>query len=249
MSRKTGKKNNIKWCFLFLGSIMCSLLFIIGIPVLINESYKVDAGYITIWGAADVLSFYAVILSGLITIGVLAVTIYYNKKDTEKQINLVRSQVNVPFLIIEKVYLDNGQGDFDESQDGLTWKKEYGISKYKKDLGKIIIVVRNIGEGIAIAPKYQIDLPIELTGIIPKFVKKDDALELTYDLYGVLVEKVGADSITRDFPKFDTCLTLTYQNTLGVNFRQEITLQHTRKVNKNAVELLVNSISHQYIDM
>lgn len=236
----------VKWRIILI-SILCCLFFIFVIPIAINELYKEGAGYITLWGASDVLSFYAVILSGLITIGVLVATIFYNKRVTEKQINLARAQVNVPFLVIEKVYLDNDQNEY-ISQDGLTWKIDYMISRYRSDLGKIIIKLRNIGEGIAIAPKYQIDLPIEIVGKIPKFIKKDDIWEVTFDLYNILVEKVGLDNMFREFPQFETCIKLTYQNISGVNFRQEMTLQHTRKANENAVELLLNSISHQYID-
>lgn len=250
MDRKTKWKNILRWCFLIIGSIICFLLFVIVIPILINESYKVDAGYTTLWGAADVLSFYAVILSGLITIGVLVLTIHFNKKDTEKQIRLAQSQVNVPFFIVDKVYLNKSQCNFVESSDGLTWAREFNISRYvpKEDQEIIFIALRNIGEGIAMAPKYQIDFPIEVPDTIPKFVQKNHVLTLTYNLYDILINKLGENNVTRDFEPFDIRLTLTYQNTLGINFRQEITLQHTRTVNKTAVRLQVNTMSHQRID-
>lgn len=56
--------------------IMIALL----IPFLINESYKVENGYLTMWGAPDVLSFYGSFLSfvGTIVLGVVA--IYQNNK-------------------------------------------------------------------------------------------------------------------------------------------------------------------------
>lgn len=250
MDRKTKWRNILRWCFLIIGSIICFLLFVIGIPLLINESYKVNAGYITLWGAADVLSFYAVILSGLITIVVLVITIHYNRKDTEKQIKLAQSQVNVPFFIVDKVQLNKNQCIFVESPDGLTWARECEISRHtpKEDQDIIFIALRNIGEGIAIAPKYQIDCPIEASDTIPQFIQKNHVLTLTYNLYDILINKLGENNITRDFEPFDTRLTLTYQNTLGINFRQEITLQHTRTVNKTAVRLQVNTMSHQCID-
>lgn len=250
MDRKAARKNKLKIIFVIIGSILCLLLFVFGVPILINELYKVNAGYITLWGAADVLSFYAVILSGLITIAVLAITIYYNRKETERQIHLARSQVNVPFFIIDKVYLDKSQGDFVESQDGFTWAKECEISKHKskEDRDKIVIVLKNVGEGIAIAPKYHIDLPLEFPDTIPKFVQKNTVFALTYDLYDILLGKLGESNITQDFQSFNTILKLTYQNTLGVIFRQEIAFQHTRVVNRTAVELKINTISHQCLD-
>lgn len=49
----------------------------IGIPVIINELYKIDSDYITLWTAADALAFYSVILSGLFSMGILVITIRY----------------------------------------------------------------------------------------------------------------------------------------------------------------------------
>lgn len=249
MNKSIKKRKLPRRCIVIWGTIFCLVFFILIIPILINEAYKVNTGYMTLWGASDVLSFYAVILSGLITIGVLIATIFYNRKETEKQINLARSQVSVPFFIIEKVYQDNSHNEFDELHDKRIWKKEYEISKYKKTSGKIIIVLKNIGEGVAISPKYQNDLQTQIVGTIPKFVQKNDFLEIDYDLYDILMEKVGPDRIFQNFPQFYIYLTLNYQNTLGVNFEQVITLQHTKKANKNAVELVIDSISHQHVDL
>lgn len=251
MGRKARRKKALKWCCVIICSILCAMMFFVGIPILINELYKINAGYLTLWSAADVLSFYAVILSGLITIAALVTTIHYNKKDTEKQIKLVRSQVNVPFFIIDKVFLDKNQGDFVETQSDLAWERECEISRHKpKDnQDKIVITLRNIGEGIAIAPEYHLSFPIKLTDTIPKFVQRNKVLVLTYDLYGILIQKFGKNNITQDFQPFDTSLTLTYQNTLGVTFRQEITFRHTRTVNRTAVKLQINTISRQCIDI
>ena len=49
-------------------SVLAGLLFlIIGIPVIINECYKVG-GYITLWNAEDVLSYYGAIIAAIIGI-------------------------------------------------------------------------------------------------------------------------------------------------------------------------------------
>lgn len=50
------------------------------VPFIINELYKVGTGYITLWGATDVLAFYGSYLSfvGTVILGVVAV--YQNKK-------------------------------------------------------------------------------------------------------------------------------------------------------------------------
>ena len=62
-----------KWWFgLILIIIIVFMLF--GVPVLINEMYKLNRGYTTAWGANDVLSFYGAILSfiGTVVLGALA---------------------------------------------------------------------------------------------------------------------------------------------------------------------------------
>ena len=91
-----------KKVWIYIISALAIILFVFGIPIVINEAYK-NGGYITMWNAADVLSFYAVILSGLITVLVLVATIIYTKKDTDKQLNFFMSQVNTPFFVIESV--------------------------------------------------------------------------------------------------------------------------------------------------
>lgn len=54
------------------------IIFMFGIPIIINECYKLG-GYITMWNAADVLGYYGTILGAVVSIGVLAVTIHYNR--------------------------------------------------------------------------------------------------------------------------------------------------------------------------
>lgn len=64
-----------KWWFYLL-----LLIVTLAIPFAINELYKVDGGYITQWGAADVLSFYGSYLTFIGTVVLGIVAIYQNKK-------------------------------------------------------------------------------------------------------------------------------------------------------------------------
>lgn len=59
-----------KWWFW----IIIAIFMMFGVPVIINELYKLNKGYITIWGASDVLSFYGAVLSfiGTVALGTLA---------------------------------------------------------------------------------------------------------------------------------------------------------------------------------
>ena len=42
--------------------VLAVLFFLIVVPICINECYKIGPGYITEWGAADVLSYYGTAL-------------------------------------------------------------------------------------------------------------------------------------------------------------------------------------------
>lgn len=59
---------------------LIALLLVVGVPFLINELYKNNSGYMTVWGAADVLSYYGTLLGTCVTVGALIVTIRFTKK-------------------------------------------------------------------------------------------------------------------------------------------------------------------------
>lgn len=46
--------------------VILALLAVIGGPIIINECYKGDSGYIAIWSAADTLSYYGTVLGALV---------------------------------------------------------------------------------------------------------------------------------------------------------------------------------------
>lgn len=59
--------------------IAAVLYLIFGVPFHINECYKVG-GYITMWNAADVLNYYGIILGAIVSVCVMAATVYYNRR-------------------------------------------------------------------------------------------------------------------------------------------------------------------------
>lgn len=56
------KKSLIRWSLV----VILALLAVIGGPIIINECYKGDSGYIAIWSAADTLSYYGTVLGALV---------------------------------------------------------------------------------------------------------------------------------------------------------------------------------------
>lgn len=67
-----------------LAAIVIAAILIFGIPILINECYK-HGGYITMWGAADVLSYYGTILGAFIAVATLALTILFTRKQIQRE--------------------------------------------------------------------------------------------------------------------------------------------------------------------
>ena len=55
------------------------ILFVFGVPIVINECYKVG-GYVTLWSAEDVLSYYGTILGATVSVVVLTATILFTRK-------------------------------------------------------------------------------------------------------------------------------------------------------------------------
>lgn len=69
-------KNWQKWLLAIVGTI----LLIVVIPIVINECYKADTVYLTMWDAADVLSYYGTVLGAVAAVTALVATIVYYRK-------------------------------------------------------------------------------------------------------------------------------------------------------------------------
>lgn len=67
-----------------LAAVLMSVILILGVPILINECYK-HGGYITMWGAADVLSYYGTILGAFIAVATLSLTIRFTRKQIQRE--------------------------------------------------------------------------------------------------------------------------------------------------------------------
>ncbi len=76
------------------------IILTVGVSFVINECYKINAGYVTMWSAEDVLSYYGAVLGGGITIITLIGTIYF----TRKQIQIDRFLEQKLRSIYEKRY-------------------------------------------------------------------------------------------------------------------------------------------------
>jgi len=100
------KKYSPKVKFSIAAIILVALT--IGIVFVINESYKADKGYITLWQPADTLAFYGTYLSfiGTVVLGVVAV--YQNKKaqDLNEQLQKLQQAQYISMVSAKRVMLE-----------------------------------------------------------------------------------------------------------------------------------------------
>lgn len=236
--------------------VLVFFIFAFLIPIIINESYKANDGYLTLWEASDVLSFYAVILSGLITITALIITIYFSKKDTEKQLRYYMSQTRAPFFVIEGIVQLGSAQEFQKKEDG-TWTKGYKISDSgnlnEKEAGIIGITLKNIGEGVALTPFYQIDM-FASTIVSEHIVSKDTSIRLSYDLQKNLNDKwinhfFDSERNKSGSIEFYTYIRVSYQNIMGIWLHQQIKIAIKLELPSKIVTLVFNEASPQQIEI
>lgn len=69
----------LKRIIIAISSLVILLILVVGVPIIINECYK-TGGYITLWQADDVLSYYGTMLGAGVSVIVLAATILFTRK-------------------------------------------------------------------------------------------------------------------------------------------------------------------------
>lgn len=86
------RKSWTKWILI----AVIALALIVGVPIIINECYKTNSGYMTIWGAADALAYYGAIIA---SVGA-AVGIYVSIKYSHKQYRVDKRRGVLPYFAV-----------------------------------------------------------------------------------------------------------------------------------------------------
>ena len=94
----------IKNLILILLTIIVIIILLFGIPMLINECYKANCGYITVWDGADVIGYYGAILGSIIAVATLGVTIIFTKKQIQRD-SFIKAETE-KWSKIEAVFAD-----------------------------------------------------------------------------------------------------------------------------------------------
>ena len=93
-------KKAVKIVLIILGA----MFLIIGVPIVINECYKTNSGYTTVWDGAYLLGYYGAILGSVIAVATLAVTIIFTKKQIQRE-SYIRTEAE-KFSKLETVFLE-----------------------------------------------------------------------------------------------------------------------------------------------
>ncbi len=237
--------------------LLIVLLLVFGIPIFINELYKNNSGYMTLWEAKDVLSYYATILSGIITVTVLAVTLNHNRNMLKNQIIFNRAQTKQPFFIIDKISLASNNNFV---HNGGTWNIYYylldSMHLNENDNTPIIIKLKNIGDGPAVSIAQGISMYCSSSYYcLPFLVKSNSSFEIKYNIQKnieALQPKIKAlynMEDMEDINEFDffTKIEVSYENILGVKYNQtiQIIIEPLNELNK--MRLTIEEISPQTI--
>lgn len=85
------RKNNV---ILLLCLVIVLIIIIAGGPIVINELYKKNNGYKTLWGAKDVFVYYGAVLSFVGTISLGVVTVHLSKQANDMNKSMLELQLS-----------------------------------------------------------------------------------------------------------------------------------------------------------
>ena len=96
-----------KKLFKIIGFIVALFVVIFIIPIIINECYKLNCGYITMWSAADMLSFYGILLESVASAfcSPLLLHIIENKLFMKKNYNSNRKGIEISKKYLIKLWI------------------------------------------------------------------------------------------------------------------------------------------------
>ena len=66
-------------------AVLIITIFVVGIPIVINECYKANCRYSTAWDASAMLGYYGTVLGAIITVATLVATITFTKKQIQRE--------------------------------------------------------------------------------------------------------------------------------------------------------------------
>ncbi len=204
------------WSYVKNHRIVSSLIFlflILGVPLLINQSYKCENCILqTAWKAEDVLSYYGSVLSliGTLLVSMLALEQTYelDKKSSDEQ----KKNYKRPYLSIVKVLYNKREIHFERNSWSFNCDKLSHVKIYLKNDGDGIAkkcfykdYFRREGEDI---DKYKMNIDIAVGDIYPLTIslnKNKKQYEITYEnIIDQKYEKLFGVRITEEIEQMES---------------------------------------------
>lgn len=142
-----------KHSILIIG-ILLLLIAIVGVPIIINEAYKVENGYITTWQAADVLNYYGAILSSLGAILGVFFSIRYAQKNYQED---TRNR-SLPMLSINQLgkrtvdpFIEGFDSDDEQQSEGADKADNDADFEYQRNRWYFSIEHSSVGLSIGVS--------------------------------------------------------------------------------------------------
>ena len=227
--------------------IFIALFLIVGIPIIINECYMKNKGYITVWGGADVLSYYGTVLGSMVAITTLVITILFTKKQLQRD-NYLETE-RKKWTELKEIFLDiayniNPMLNFKEVMD-------CGIS--------------DPAQAISILQKYQLNCKMSNDRLIAAISKSDESkfeelvaniVELAEDLVNISQQKIELYSDLRIWKNKESALEMIeieekYPGTF-LKEHLEINKENIEKIktiNCESINLQLAELQKQSVDM
>ena len=217
MEKKTNKMKWWMYALIILGVIILVYTLTFGIPIIINELYRNNDGYITLWGAEDVLGYYGEALGFLGTVVFSALALWQNHRIQEandkhtKLLEEMERKKNEPFIFVKSsVAYGNASRlrlTIQNISDNLAEKLQASGFRIEDETGKILWQDNDIIRNEYLLSKTTWELQWEnpqVTSNKHKFIfdiKYQDVFNKEYNCFAV---GVFEDKIT--IPKFTVFL-------------------------------------------
>ncbi len=156
-------------------SVLSVMIMIVGVPIVINELYKSNTGYLTLWGAPEVLSYYGAVLSfaGTVVLGIIAV--WQNKKanDVSQMAMEIGRREKMPYLkpVNRILHSDDKQIELEFENKGNSFATVKNVVVKMNDRTALMRVTESF---VDCDERY-----ILRTGL--KVPEKEENLELTFE--------------------------------------------------------------------
>ena len=187
------KKWYKRW-WIWIIAILIITVFI-SIPFIINEAYKADTGYVTLWDASDMLSFYGSTLSflGSIVLGIVALVQNEKiRKFSLKVFDMEHRYEKVPVFTLKNIefqantFFQENYENVQMTEKNNVWTTTVLTHDERDPEAELYfnISLKNVGEGLARQIKIQCydEFGIEMVDRFEPIVKVNEDCSFLYRL-------------------------------------------------------------------